>query len=166
MVSKSTDTRRFQNRGGMFNQVLEYMNASFWELLLPFSHLFQEPFRVLHERTRRTGYFLMSLIFKPFGVKYIFDHHDLAPELYSVKFPGNAGVVRRVLKFMEKRSCSAADAVILQTNHIKDTSSRATALNRKRCLLRNIGAGKDLWRGRNEEDQRPGLTSNCFTSVV
>ncbi len=56
-------------------------------------------------------FFAIALIFKPFGVQYVFDQHDLSPETFKVKF-GNHSVILEVLRWLEKLSYFTADVVI------------------------------------------------------
>ncbi len=62
--------------------------------------------------------------YKRRGVKFVFDHHDLCPELYESKF-GRKDVLHRALQWLEKMQFRTADAVIA-TNE----SYRAIAMGR------------------------------------
>ncbi|HYK68579.1 MAG TPA: glycosyltransferase family 4 protein [Streptosporangiaceae bacterium] len=59
------------------------------------------------------------------GTVFVFDHHDLCPELYQSRFPGNTGLPYRALLFLERRTHRAAWHVI-STNE----SYRSVALTR------------------------------------
>ncbi len=61
------------------------------------------------------------------GVLFVFDQHDLCPELYRSRFPGGPRLPHRVLRFLERRTYAAADHVVA-TNH----SYRAAAMDRGR----------------------------------
>jgi glycosyltransferase involved in cell wall biosynthesis len=65
------------------------------------------------------------LLWKIAGKRFIFDHHDLSPEMYEAKFGGAGGRVHRLLLFMERRTFRTAD-VALATNE----SHRRTAIDR------------------------------------
>jgi len=71
---------------GAFGYLVEYIQAVFWEFLLSFKIYFKKKFHVIHGCNPPDLIFLTALLFKPFGVKYIFDHHDINPELYISKF--------------------------------------------------------------------------------
>jgi glycosyltransferase involved in cell wall biosynthesis len=58
------------------------------------------------------------------GCALVFDHHDLSPELFAVKF-GDRVVLRAILRTLERLSFAAAD-VVLSTNE----SYRALAIGR------------------------------------
>jgi glycosyltransferase involved in cell wall biosynthesis len=59
------------------------------------------------------------------GTKFVFDHHDLCPELFESRFPGRPKLPYRGLRALERRSHRSADHVI-STN----TSYREIAINR------------------------------------
>jgi glycosyltransferase involved in cell wall biosynthesis len=104
-----------KGKGGQFHQLLEYANALFWELLISLRVFFRHRFHVIHGANPPDHIFLIALFFKLFGVKFVFDHHDLAPELYTCKFSGRKTLIYRLLRLMEKLSCHSAD-VIISTN--------------------------------------------------
>jgi len=58
--------------------------------------------------------FLIALAFKPFSVRFVFDHHDLSPELYQVKFL-RRGLTYQFLRLLERLTFRVAD-LSLATN--------------------------------------------------
>ena len=50
-----------------------------------------------------------------FGSRFVFDHHDLCPELYESRFPDGPKTVHSALLFLERRTVATADHVI-ETN--------------------------------------------------
>ena len=53
------------------------------------------------------------------GTKFVFDHHDILPELYEAKF-GARGFFHRLLRFFERRTFKAADVSIATNDTFKD----------------------------------------------
>lgn len=47
-----------------------------------------------------------------FGSRFVFDHHDLCPELYESRFPNGSHWVHRTLLALERKTVEAADHVI------------------------------------------------------
>lgn len=45
------------------------------------------------------------------GTRFLFDHHDLCPELFESRFPGRRGPLLRGLLFLERATFRTADAV-------------------------------------------------------
>lgn len=71
---------------GALGYLVEYTQAIFWEFFLSWKIFFKKRFHVIHGCNPPDLIFITSLFFKPFGVKYVFDHHDINPELYISKF--------------------------------------------------------------------------------
>lgn len=57
-------------------------------------------------------FWLLGRFWKIFGCRFIFDHHDLSPEMYVVKFGRGDGVLFRALLWLERQSFRTADVVI------------------------------------------------------
>lgn len=68
---------------------------------------------VLHVCNPPETYFPLGWLVKATGARFLFDHHDLSPEMYDAKF-GRRGssLMRRGLLFLEHRTFRAADLVI------------------------------------------------------
>jgi glycosyltransferase involved in cell wall biosynthesis len=47
-----------------------------------------------------------------FGKRFLFDHHDLSPEMYAAKFQRETGAMYRGLLFLERMTFRTADVVI------------------------------------------------------
>lgn len=57
-------------------------------------------------------FWLLALLFRSRGVRFIFDHHDLSPEMYLAKGGRRGGLLHRGLCWLEKKTFDAADIVI------------------------------------------------------
>jgi glycosyltransferase involved in cell wall biosynthesis len=71
---------------GPLGYLLEYSWALTAQFLLSLWVYARTRFRVLQACNPPDTIFLIGLFFKLFGVRFIFDHHDLNPELYETKF--------------------------------------------------------------------------------
>ena len=47
------------------------------------------------------------------GARFVFDQHDLCPELYDSRFPGGSRLLARATEFLERQTYRAADHVIV-----------------------------------------------------
>jgi glycosyltransferase involved in cell wall biosynthesis len=95
-----------------FRFISEYINALVWESFLSLKIFFTKPFHIIHAANPPDHIFIIAIFYKLFGIKFIFDHHDLSPELYRVKFSKGKNIVYKILMICEKFSCKFADAII------------------------------------------------------
>jgi glycosyltransferase involved in cell wall biosynthesis len=109
---------------GALGYALEYSVALLMEFWLSLKVAFGRGFDVLQACNPPDTIFLIGGFYKLFGKKFVFDHHDINPELYEAKF-GRKGWGRRLLLFLERMSFRTADLVI-STNE----SYRNIAVNR------------------------------------
>ncbi len=77
-------------------------------------------FDVIHACNPPETYWALALFWRPFGVRFLFDHHDLSPELYAAKFGRRSGIFYRALLFLERMTFRAADVVIATNGSYKD----------------------------------------------
>ncbi len=104
--------------------LLEYSAALFHEARLACKIFFRHGFDVVHACNPPDLIFLVALPFKLFGKRFIFDHHDINPEMYETKF-GKRGMFWHILCFLEWLTFKIAD-VVISTNE----SYRAIAITR------------------------------------
>lgn len=101
---------------GAMAYLVEYSAALFWEFVLAWRALARRGFDVIHACNPPDTIFLVAGFFKLFlGKKFLFDHHDLSPELYEAKF-GRRDVFYRLLVNFERWTYRTAD-VSIATNH-------------------------------------------------
>jgi glycosyltransferase involved in cell wall biosynthesis len=56
---------------------------------------------------------IIAAFYKLLGKRFVFDHHDLSPELFQAQSGGNGNrIVDRALRFFERRACRWADQLI------------------------------------------------------
>ena len=83
-------------------------------------------FDVIHGCNPPDLIFLLALRYRLAGVRYLFDHHDVCPELFEAKF-GRKGLLYRLLRIWERLTFATAD-VSIATND----SFRRIAIERGR----------------------------------
>lgn len=112
------------NRGvaGYFIEFVYCWLASLWLALKAYAHC---RFQVIHACNPPDTFFLLALLFRPLGVKFVFDHHDLCPEMYLAKGRTRTGVLYRGLLMLERMTLRSADTVIAVNE-----SHRAIAIER------------------------------------
>ena len=111
---------------GALGYTLEYAAALAWSFALSCRVLFTRGFDVIHACNPPDLFAFIGIFFKALGKKFIFDHHDLGPELYEAKF-GRRDFFYRVMRALERFTFRVAD-VSIATNE----SYRRIALERGR----------------------------------
>jgi glycosyltransferase involved in cell wall biosynthesis len=96
---------------GALGYAVEYGVALVMEFWLSLKIAFGRGFDVLQACNPPDTIFLIAGFYKLFGKKFVFDHHDINPELYEAKF-GKKGWGRRLLVALERMSFQTADMVI------------------------------------------------------
>ncbi|MCG8545258.1 MAG: glycosyltransferase family 4 protein, partial [Alphaproteobacteria bacterium] len=69
-------------------------------------------FDVIHACNPPETFWLLGWFWRPFGKRFLFDHHDLSPEMYAAKFGTADGPMYRGLLFLERMTFRTADVVI------------------------------------------------------
>jgi len=122
---------------------LEYASAIVQTFILSWRVLLTRGFDVVHACNPPDLLVLVAGFFKLFGKKFLFDHHDLAPELYEAKF-GRRDFLYRLMLRLERLTFRAAD-VSIATNE----SYRQVAIARGRMAPERVfvvRSGPDLAR--------------------
>lgn len=97
--------------GGATAQVLEYIEALVKTLRLMI-RLVRSPDSTSSRPATPDLFFLIVWPFKLAGKRFIFDQHDLSPELYSSLYGRDSGLIMSALRWSERLSYRLADAVI------------------------------------------------------
>ncbi len=105
---------------GALGYVLEYSTALFWEFLLTIKVKARIGFDVIQACNPPDTIFLLALFWKMLtGTRFVFDHHDVNPELFVAKF-GRRGIVHRVLLLLERLTFKTADVSIATNDSYRD----------------------------------------------
>jgi len=97
---------------------VEYAIALFWSFVLAWRVLMTRGFDVIHACNPPDLFFLIGGFFKLFGKRFVFDHHDINPELYEAKF-GRRDFFHRLLLRLEYWSFRIADVSIATNESYK-----------------------------------------------
>ncbi|TMH86509.1 MAG: glycosyltransferase family 4 protein [Betaproteobacteria bacterium] len=111
---------------GAAGYAVEYAVALAWTFVLACRVLLTRGFDVVHACNPPDLFFLIGGFFRLFGKKFLFDHHDLNPELYEAKF-GRRDFFHRLMLKLEYWTFRIAD-VSIATNE----SYRRIAMERGR----------------------------------
>lgn len=97
----------------------EYTSALFWQFLYSWWIYLRRGFHVIQGCNPPDDIFVVALPFKLLGVKYIFDHHDVNPELYLSKY-GKKNFFYKVQMWLEKSTFRCSDVVMSTNNSYRE----------------------------------------------
>ena len=96
---------------GAVGYAMEYALALFWQFVLAWRVYFTRGFDVIHACNPPDTIFIIGRLFKLLGKRFLFDHHDINPELYEAKF-GRRDFFYRLLCRLERMTFQTADISI------------------------------------------------------
>src|SRR5919106_788031 len=103
---------------GALGYVAEYGVALFWQFALAWRILLTRGFDVIHACNPPDNIFLIGAFFKLLGKRFLFDHHDINPELYEAKF-GRRDLFYKVMVWVERLTFRTADVSIATNESYK-----------------------------------------------
>jgi glycosyltransferase involved in cell wall biosynthesis len=113
---------RLWEASGPLGYLVEYSWALAAEFFLALKVYARTRFRILHACNPPDTIFLVGLFFKLYGVRFIFDHHDLNPELCEAKFRKRRGLLYRLVCLAERRTFRAADISIASNESYREVA--------------------------------------------
>jgi len=128
---------------GALGFLLEYGAALFWETVLAWKIYFKQGIDVIQGCNPPDLIFLVALPFKLLGVKYIFDHHDINPELYEAKF-NKRGFFWKLMVLFEKLTFKAADVSMATNNSYRQIAIERGGMRPDKVYV--VRSGPDLSR--------------------
>lgn len=85
-------------------------------------------FDVIHGCNPPDLIFLLALRYRMAGVRYLFDHHDVCPELFEAKF-GKRGLLYRVMLIWERMTFATAQVSIATNESFRQIAIRRGKMN-------------------------------------
>jgi len=127
---------------GAIGYLIEYSVALFWEFFLSWKIYFKKRFHVIHGCNPPDMIFLVALIFMLFGVKYVFDHHDINPELYIAKY-NKKGLFFRMMLLFERLTFATADYSIATNESYREIAIQRGKMSEDRIQVIRSGPKLD-----------------------
>ena len=152
--------------GSKLGFLLEYSSALISMFFLSLFVFFRRGFDVIHTHNPPDLLVLIAAFYKILGKRFVFDHHDLSPEMYQIRY--GSGGFYKILLFFERISLKLADHVIATNQSYKRIEmERGGIPENKITIVRN---GPDLTRipseGSNIGPNRPGKTTLCYVGEM
>lgn len=133
--------------------ILEYGWAFVCTALLSLVAWIRHGIDIIHSANPPDMFFLLAWPFKLLGKKFVFDEHDVAPELYECKFQ-RQDWVWRLLLLLERASYHTADLVIATNESYRDIARQRGHIPDSRLTIVRNGVDLTYFRRR---DPRPEL---------
>jgi len=135
---------------GPFGYLVEYGWALAAEFILALRIYARTRFRILHACNPPDTIFLVGVFFKLFGVRFIFDHHDLNPELFEAKF-GKRGFFYRLVCWAERLTFRTATVSIATNESYREIALTRGGMRPERVFV--VRSSPDLERTRRVQPQ-------------
>lgn len=130
----------FGEGNSVLGYLLEFFCALFFESIYTAWIFLRRGFHVIQGCNPPDDIFIIALLYKIFGVKYIFDHHDANPELYLSKYESQ-NLLYRAQVILEKLTYRFSDVVMATNCSYRDLA-----------LTRGGRASEDVFVVRNGPD--------------
>ena len=99
----------------------------------------------------------IALVFRLERTKFVFDHHDLCPELFQSRFPGGPRLPYLGLRWLERRTHRTADHVISTNNSYREIAINRSGKSPSDVTVVRTGPNPDrLRRGEPDPAQKRG----------
>jgi glycosyltransferase involved in cell wall biosynthesis len=138
---------------GALGYFLEYSVALFWEFLLSLKIYWKKKVDVIQGCNPPDLIFLVALFYKIFGVKYVFDHHDINPELYIAKY-NKKGVFYKFMLLAERLTFATANYSIATNESYKEIAIRRGKMESEKVQV--VRSGPKL------ERLKPAEGDQCY----
>ncbi len=120
--------------GGPTGYFKEYTQAFFWIFRLSIQVWLEKHFDIIHICNPPEIFFPIGYLFRMLGARFLFDHHDLFPELIRGRYSGTSGKILHLFAlWMEFLTYKSAN-IVITTNEFY----RQIALERNRVKAEKI----------------------------
>jgi glycosyltransferase involved in cell wall biosynthesis len=146
---------------GPLGYVFEYLYSMARTFAISLRILVRDGFDVVHAHNPPDTFVVIALVYKLFGKRFVFDHHDLSPEMYeALAADKSKPVLRRMLLFFERASCRLADHLLAPNESYKRLDIARNGVAPERITV--VRNGPDLGlveRARPDPSLRPPATA-------
>jgi glycosyltransferase involved in cell wall biosynthesis len=128
-----------------------------------------DPIDVMQACNPPDTFWLLARLLRPFRVRFVYDQHDLCPELYRSRFGvRRSAVLEKVLLWLERMTYRAADRVIVTNDSYRDIAIRRGGV--PPSLVAVVRSGPDpatMRAGEPRDDLRKGSGHLlCYLGVM
>jgi glycosyltransferase involved in cell wall biosynthesis len=119
---------------GLWGYCLEYTWALLMESILVLKVFWRTRFRILQACNPPDTIFIIALLLKLFGVRFVFDQHDPTPELYEAKFE-RKDLVYWAIREAERLTFQTADVALVTNDSCRELAIERGGIAPQRCFV-------------------------------
>jgi glycosyltransferase involved in cell wall biosynthesis len=136
-------------KGGVWGYIFEYLNSTIKIHSLSIFTILRRKISIVHVANPPDFFWPLALVTKLLRVRFIYDQHDLAPEMSFVKFKNS--FIRKILFINEKLTVKFADAIIVANTAFKDRLREKWGINDNKSTVVYNGPPTDFLPKQNNE---------------
>lgn len=131
---------------GLAGYVVEFLYATVAMFVMSLFVLVRHGFDVVTTHNPPDILFLVAGFYKLFGKRFVYDHHDLSPELYDARSGGRGNwLVRQLLLGVERSALRLADGVIATNESYKTVEIQRDKVPAGRITIVRNGPNLNRW---------------------
>lgn len=145
VVEDGIEVRRYkdyESDGKISGFILEYLNSLIRIHLHLLNLIYRKNIDVVHVANPPDFFWPIAIISKILGIKFIYDQHDLAPEMSFIKYKSK--IIKKVLLFNEKLTVKLSDAIIVANKTFKKRLKNQWGTNPEKCTVVYNGPTEDF----------------------
>lgn len=131
---------------GALSYVWEFAYCWIRALVLVVRTSANEGFDVIQACNPPDTYWALAAPFKLVGKRFVFDQHDLCPEVYESRFMNGSRIVRGALRLFERATYALADHVVVTNESYRETATGRGAVEAERVTVVRTGPDPDRLR--------------------
>lgn len=128
---------------GAVGYAKEYFTALKEELRLAKKVYKEIGFDVIHGCNPPDDIYMVAKHFKKYGVKYVFDHHDICPELFEAKFGKTSGLLYKSQLWLEKQTYKHCTFAFVTNESYKKIAIERGMMNPNKVIVLRSGPKLD-----------------------
>ena len=154
---------------GFLSYLWEFTYCWFMTFFLSVKILFNEGFDVIHACNPPDTFFLIGAFYKLQNKKFVFDQHDLCPEVYKARFgSAKSNLLVKGLFLLEKLSYKTANLVIATNESYKKIAAERGKAREENIFVVRTGPDSDKLRQLKPEPElkRGRKYMVCYLGVM
>ena len=144
--------RFFPSGGGFLGFAWEYTYAMVATFLLSLRVLFRPGFDVVHAHNPPDLFVMIGAFYKLLGKRFVFDQHDLSPEMYMARFSGGPSIPYHALRFFETLTFRLSDHVMSANGSYRQVALERGGVPETRVTVVRNGPNLNVIRPRRPPD--------------